>query len=517
MKKQMLSLITVILTVILSLQTVGFAASVPPSYEQRVEQVNQNRQESQTNSQSTPPPRPVVGTGETPPPYSLPVSISFEDSTVTIPMDIYHRNNPYKAYYTVVTDGEGEPRLSLCNPCDNGYSVYSMTYEEDSRGTYIAIHPEQAAQDRVILSNPEDESVSDTLYLVIVESLNPGEDTFDVITPPREEVDLSQSGTNPPNRPWVDLSTLETDTEEEDTEEDFEEEEEPPVAVQDPFTDVSSSHRAYEAICALKEAGVVNGYLGGKFMPDAHITRAEAASMMIHMLKDPEGVSIQGNPFVDVTAHWGYDVIAKAKNLAIIDGVDQTHFFPDHNITDEQTVKIVVCLLGYRQQAERLGGYPHGYIAVAKEIGLLNQVENFTISQFTTRANLAQMLYNALTLSQGGSSEYPLISLSEKNPSITPETPKHEVNVPKEPAEQKPSVSTPPAAVLEDDAFAAVRNSFPYVTADEATVLADFIRKAVKNGWNETPEIVREISEYYFDTKGEVILEELSDIYMKLQ
>ena len=87
------------------------------------------------------------------------------------------------------------------------------------------------------------------------------------------------------------------------------------------FNDVKNTHYAYSAIKAVSEAGIINGQPGGKFAPDAPLTRAEMAVILNRAYK------LQGETnktFTDVKAsHWA------AKDIAILAANNVTGGFED--------------------------------------------------------------------------------------------------------------------------------------------------------------------------------------------
>ncbi|HHW36308.1 MAG TPA: hypothetical protein GXX18_03315 [Bacillales bacterium] len=88
-----------------------------------------------------------------------------------------------------------------------------------------------------------------------------------------------------------------------------------------PFNDVKNTHYAYNAIKAVSEAGIINGQPGGKFAPDAPLTRAEMAVILNRAYK------LQGETnktFTDVNAsHWA------AKDIAILAANNVTGGYED--------------------------------------------------------------------------------------------------------------------------------------------------------------------------------------------
>jgi len=413
-KKQILKIFATTLILTLSMHAVAFAASTPPTYEQRASKVRQSSQsEDNSRTTNTRPQRPVVDTGKKSESFGIPAYIKFEDDTATIDLAYYDRNNPYKAYYTIELDGnEEQPLISIENICENGYQIYGMTDERDSFGDrYIAIYPFEAGRDRLVLSSQVDDSIFDTLIISIVNNASSSREKSNVIKPPSRNVNISGDANNQkPDRPVVDTTDVDDYTDYDETELEYEVEEE--VICEDPFIDVSSNYKYYDAVLALKAAGLINGYSNGTFKPNNTITRAEVCTMIVNILENPHIISIKGNTFKDVSNHWAYDSVAKAKNMGLINGVNENEFAPDENITDEQIVKILVNLLGYGKNAPYLGGYPEGYLNIAEDLGLLKGI-NVRIGNQTDRGTVTKMLYNALHCYNA--SEFELIKLPIEN------------------------------------------------------------------------------------------------------
>ena len=56
---------------------------------------------------------------------------------------------------------------------------------------------------------------------------------------------------------------------------------------------------------------------------------------------------------------------------------------------------MIVCSLGYSEEAIAAGGYPNGYIEIAKNIGIISN-SNFDGKAISTRCGIAEMVYKAL-------------------------------------------------------------------------------------------------------------------------
>mgnify|MGYP003300871223 CR=1 FL=1 len=101
--------------------------------------------------------------------------------------------------------------------------------------------------------------------------------------------------------------------------------------------------------------------------PFPTIISAKFIKMVVKML----GAEQKTNKlyFEDVPAnHFAKDAISTAFELGIINGVDEKHFSPDAPLSYEQAVKIIVTALGYKLKAESKGGYPFGYMLIAKQL-----------------------------------------------------------------------------------------------------------------------------------------------------
>lgn len=160
-----------------------------------------------------------------------------------------------------------------------------------------------------------------------------------------------------------------------------------------PFADVVGS-KYDSAVKLLYDFGIVEGITDDSFAPDAIVTRADFVSTIIKLLGD---IQISGGslPYKDVTEdNSAYNEIVIAYQLGIINGMDNELFKPDVNVTYAEAVKIIVCLLGYKVEAETIG-YPLGYLSKASQLGILSGI---TSDSFTplTRGAMAVLIYNSL-------------------------------------------------------------------------------------------------------------------------
>lgn len=146
----------------------------------------------------------------------------------------------------------------------------------------------------------------------------------------------------------------------------------------------------------LYNLGIMTGDENGDLRLNDNITRAEAAKMICVA----GNINIPSNTdetiFDDVAAnHWAYNYIYAAKENKIINGDGNGNFNPENDVTNEEIVKMIVCLLGYGEMAEQQSGYPAGYTATASRIGITSNL-NLKTKTPATRNDVAIMISNAL-------------------------------------------------------------------------------------------------------------------------
>lgn len=146
----------------------------------------------------------------------------------------------------------------------------------------------------------------------------------------------------------------------------------------------------------LYNLGIMIGDENGDLRLNDNITRAEAAKMMCISGNISLPSDVKENIFSDVAPeHWAYKYIYAAREHNIVNGDGNGSFRPESNITNEEIVKIIVCLLGYSEMAEMNGGYPAGYTATATRIGITSNL-NLKTKTPAIRNDVAIMISNAL-------------------------------------------------------------------------------------------------------------------------
>ena len=114
------------------------------------------------------------------------------------------------------------------------------------------------------------------------------------------------------------------------------------------FKDLASSWST-PYINAVVNQGLMRGYMDGTFKPNAPITRAEFAQMMMPLDKAIEARA----PFTDVKGHWAEKAINQAYGNGRLKGYPDGTFRPDGQITRAEAVTI--CNNFFNRKADKAG------------------------------------------------------------------------------------------------------------------------------------------------------------------
>ncbi len=162
------------------------------------------------------------------------------------------------------------------------------------------------------------------------------------------------------------------------------------------FEDVTDETTA-KAIEALMALGVVNGYADGTYKPEAVVTRAEMAKLLVEVLGNGHLADGSRASFKDAQGKWYEGYVAIASGLKIINGYPEGVFKGDSPVSYKEAVVMVLRALGYNDASVNGGVNSYNdtaYSATASKLGIL---KNVTFSAGgATRGDIAKMLYNAL-------------------------------------------------------------------------------------------------------------------------
>lgn len=164
-----------------------------------------------------------------------------------------------------------------------------------------------------------------------------------------------------------------------------------------PFPDVPETASYAQAVRVLNEAGIIQGDTDGRFYPDRTVTRAQTAAFLCRMLGIEATARVQRTTqFSDVPKqHWASGYIAAAAEKGVLSGHPDGSFQPDHPVTCQQALKMLVCAWGWQEYAESNGGWPNGYVAAAKEYGYTENTDQ-AMEANATRSTIAVYIYNTM-------------------------------------------------------------------------------------------------------------------------
>ncbi len=165
------------------------------------------------------------------------------------------------------------------------------------------------------------------------------------------------------------------------------------ITSKDEFTDTA------EKADTLLRLGILESYEEGIVMLSDLLTRAEAAVIMIRLLKLDDEIQCEETIFTDVdSSYWASGYINRAVEYGIINGQGDGTFDPNEYVTYEQMIKMVVCVLGYEPLAMANGGWKNGgYTFAASKIGLIEE-NDMKGSKLVSKGDAAKIVYNALDI-----------------------------------------------------------------------------------------------------------------------
>ena len=161
----------------------------------------------------------------------------------------------------------------------------------------------------------------------------------------------------------------------------------------------AGGNAAYDgAFGLLSGLGIVTGYPDGSFHGEYNITRAEFAALICRLNGAEDAAKNYGgqNRFNDISADdWYVGYANYAAGAGFMVGYGENIFGGSDNVTYNQAIKTVVCLLGYGSAAEQSGGYPNGYLTLAKNLKILKNVK--TGDNEALRGDVAILIANSLS------------------------------------------------------------------------------------------------------------------------
>lgn len=175
------------------------------------------------------------------------------------------------------------------------------------------------------------------------------------------------------------------------------------------FSDVPQGYWAYDAIMALAQRGVINGYPDGTFRPEKGVTRAEFAKMLAVYMNLP----LQCDPSLpevkeDVKEKdWFCPYVSAVVKAGYMKGYGSGRFGPNDPVKKEEILTTLVRIKGYKLVKPGTPTFPdvpkthwaYPYIETAVAHGLVKKIDphitdgNFHLGKPATRAQTAVFLY----------------------------------------------------------------------------------------------------------------------------
>ena len=176
-----------------------------------------------------------------------------------------------------------------------------------------------------------------------------------------------------------------------------------------PFSDVTSSTQYANAIDFLEAAGVIDGVGGGLYQPNADVTRAEMAKIVVDMLGDAnfaEALSYTTPSFTDASTipSWAIGDVNLAASLGIINGFPDGSFQPNAPVTIVEAEAMILRALNDESYvtAEFGDSWPGSYVVASGSAelsnsfapqGLVTGLQGNIANAPATRGQVAQLVY----------------------------------------------------------------------------------------------------------------------------
>ncbi|XQQ07179.1 MAG: S-layer homology domain-containing protein [Leptolyngbya sp. IPPAS B-1204] len=176
------------------------------------------------------------------------------------------------------------------------------------------------------------------------------------------------------------------------------------------FPDLSPNYWAYPFIAELARRGMISGFEDGSFRPDQPVTRTQYATLVGEVLPD---VRQESQAFPDVPVNfWGKPAIDEAVKSGFLRGYPDTSFQPNQPISRMEVLLSLVngfqlpkpadpaAPLQVFQDRDQIPEWARPAVAAATQANVAvshPNVNQFNPNQPATRAEVAAMLYQALT------------------------------------------------------------------------------------------------------------------------
>ena len=174
------------------------------------------------------------------------------------------------------------------------------------------------------------------------------------------------------------------------------------------FSDVPTTHWAYEATEKLAAAGIINGVGDGTFNVDGNVTRAEFAKMIVAAM----GIEATGteSAFEDCGADdWYTTYVIAATEAGYVKGISENYYGAEELISRQDICTILGRILTAESEtvaeftdADQIADYAAQYVNALVEMGIVNGYEDgsFRPEVNATRAEAAKIINGVFELVQ---------------------------------------------------------------------------------------------------------------------
>ncbi|WP_339205713.1 S-layer homology domain-containing protein [Paenibacillus sp. FSL K6-3182] len=179
-----------------------------------------------------------------------------------------------------------------------------------------------------------------------------------------------------------------------------------PVTDSSNFSD-TTGHWAEAQIKQAVSKGIVTGYSDGTFKPNATVTRAEFAVMLMNALKPADNDTTLS--FTDPIAEWAQKAIAQASEAKIVNGYEDGSFRPAASISRSELAVMMARAAKADTTAatvtnfaddSQIPAWAKGSVAAVKELGIISGRSGnlFVPNDTATRAEAVTIIINLLQL-----------------------------------------------------------------------------------------------------------------------
>lgn len=174
------------------------------------------------------------------------------------------------------------------------------------------------------------------------------------------------------------------------------------------FTDLSNSHKYFDAINFIETEGIISGYPDGTYRPDNPIKRGEFMKIVVGAKYGTDQSMLNNyysNCFKDVPAdQWYTPYVCLGRAQGIVSGYPNGDFGPGQNINVVEAFKIILKTFSYSPQ-EGTEPWYKGYVDTASNNNLI-PLDIYYFSQLMNRGQMAEMVTRVMKEKEGTLNTY---------------------------------------------------------------------------------------------------------------